>query len=393
MGPRKIILIAVLYAFLHVPVVQGQHQLHEIAPPDPEAHYATLGFCGFAGISVDELKTIAEVDGDLVETVKAMRSLRSNGGVIVTNVFSGSTADLSGLKPFDVISNVNGVNVETFEEAAAEFARVAPPAKVKCRIQRSGQMGKRVFWKANQVDLPTTSYLTFCILATDTDRDEVEQTTIVSHKDEPNRWLNSYVALQAVQIRDSPVMLRLVFNYSSEDWLFVSGVNLVTDTDRLDFSLTAPTRENDIVGGRLRLYERESFVLNADQIATLQRIISNRKAGLIRFTGKTYRKDVAFGSTTLEQMKVVFDRWAICAEHPTITQLNVPPPLQNPKEPNSPEPSPRTFVDKSGKFSVRAVFLGLKDDKVDLKKMDGVIVSIPLLSLSDNDQDWVNDNK
>lgn len=178
MEQRKTLLLVFLCAFLVTRFANGQHQLHEISPPDPNALYATLGFCGFSGISVAELKTIAEGDVDLAETVKAMRSLRSSDGVIVTNVLSGSAADLNGLKPFDVINNVNGTHVTTFEEAATEFARVPPPAKIKCRVQRSGQRGTRVFWRSNQVDLSTTSYLTFCILATDADRDEVERTTV-----------------------------------------------------------------------------------------------------------------------------------------------------------------------------------------------------------------------
>ncbi|WP_372717695.1 SHD1 domain-containing protein [Novipirellula sp.] len=393
MDNSKTLLPTLLCMLLSISTVHGQHQLHEIAPPDPDALYATLGFCGFSGISVDDLKTIALNDEDLAETVKAMRSLRSRDGVIVTNVLSGSAAELSGLKPFDVINNVNGTHVATFEEAATEFAQVTPPSKVKCRIQRSGQRGTRVFWRANQVDLSTTSYLTFCILATDTDRDEVEKTTIVSHKDEPSRWLNSYVALQAVQIRDKPAVLRLTFNYSSDDWLFVSGVNLVTDDERLDFSFTSPTRDNDVVSGRHRLYERESFVLDEGQIATIRNIISRRDTGTIRYTGQTYRKDVAFGSSTLERMKVVFDRWAISTGNPTITQLVEPPPRDKEPANEIPEPALRTFVDKSGKFSIKAVFLGVKNDKVGLKKMDGEVVSIPLTSLSDNDQDWVKSNE
>ncbi|MEK6238929.1 MAG: SHD1 domain-containing protein, partial [Planctomycetales bacterium] len=46
----------------------------------------------------------------------------------------------------------------------------------------------------------------------------------------------------------------------------------------------------------------------------------------------------------------------------------------------------RTWTDKSGKFSLEAEFIELKDGKVRLKKPDGKTFSIPLDKLSDADQ-------
>ena len=48
---------------------------------------------------------------------------------------------------------------------------------------------------------------------------------------------------------------------------------------------------------------------------------------------------------------------------------------------------PRTWKDASGAFSTLADFVELKDDKVSLRKADGVIISVPLSKLSAADQD------
>ncbi|WP_254510930.1 SHD1 domain-containing protein [Anatilimnocola floriformis] len=54
--------------------------------------------------------------------------------------------------------------------------------------------------------------------------------------------------------------------------------------------------------------------------------------------------------------------------------------------PKQPRNFKRTWQDTSGKFSVEAEFIGLADGKVDLKKADGKVLSIPLDRLSETDQ-------
>ena len=49
----------------------------------------------------------------------------------------------------------------------------------------------------------------------------------------------------------------------------------------------------------------------------------------------------------------------------------------------------RVFNDSTGKFSVKAEYLGLRDGNVSLKKEDGTEISIPLAKFSEADRDWV----
>jgi hypothetical protein len=50
----------------------------------------------------------------------------------------------------------------------------------------------------------------------------------------------------------------------------------------------------------------------------------------------------------------------------------------------------RTWSDRSGKFQIQAKFAGTEDGKVKLEKEDGKILRVPLTSLSDADQRYIN---
>ncbi len=56
---------------------------------------------------------------------------------------------------------------------------------------------------------------------------------------------------------------------------------------------------------------------------------------------------------------------------------------------NSASTAVREWSDATGKFHVKAELIGVKDGKVQLKKSDGEILSVPLAKLSAQDQDAV----
>ena len=58
----------------------------------------------------------------------------------------------------------------------------------------------------------------------------------------------------------------------------------------------------------------------------------------------------------------------------------------------SPEPDPskvRTWTDRSKSFSVEAQFLALKDGKINLHKMNGVKIAVPVGKMSVGDLEYV----
>ncbi|MEK6248628.1 MAG: SHD1 domain-containing protein [Planctomycetales bacterium] len=57
------------------------------------------------------------------------------------------------------------------------------------------------------------------------------------------------------------------------------------------------------------------------------------------------------------------------------------------------EPQSRTWQDGTGKFSIDAMFVVLRDGKVHLRKSGGEIVKVPLEKLSKEDQEYVGDLK
>lgn len=84
---------------------------------------------------------------------------------------------------------------------------------------------------------------------------------------------------------------------------------------------------------------------------------------------------------------------------PTSLDENPPTPpdgqLSQPAEPASDPPSEtreyRTFSDRTGQFETEAVFVGLADGNVVLKKRDGKIIQVPEDKLNEDDLQWCHE--
>jgi len=70
-----------------------------------------------------------------------------------------------------------------------------------------------------------------------------------------------------------------------------------------------------------------------------------------------------------------------------ISELYVTPPGSGPVADSTSDSPVREWSDATGKYHVNAELMGVKDGKVQLKKSDGEVISIPLAKLSAQDQD------
>jgi hypothetical protein len=52
----------------------------------------------------------------------------------------------------------------------------------------------------------------------------------------------------------------------------------------------------------------------------------------------------------------------------------------------------RTWTDVTGGFKTEALFVDFKDERVLLKRNDGIVISVPISNLSDQDREWVKSN-
>ncbi len=102
---------------------------------------ATLGELRESGISVPEVQQVdlgfevAEITPDLVERY----SLRTSRGVVITSVQAGGPADEAGLRPGDVILEVNRREITSLADWEDVLAQIRPGDTVLLLVDRGGR--------------------------------------------------------------------------------------------------------------------------------------------------------------------------------------------------------------------------------------------------------------
>jgi len=101
------------------------NMMHNLAKQIIEFGEVHRGVLGVSGRSVNS------------EIAKAME-LKTNQGGFIEQVMPGSAADEAGIKPGDVITQINGKSVKTFSELRGKIGSLGAGKKVKLTIIRNG---------------------------------------------------------------------------------------------------------------------------------------------------------------------------------------------------------------------------------------------------------------
>jgi hypothetical protein len=105
-----------------------------------------------------------------------------------------------------------------------------------------------------------------------------------------------------------------------------------------------------------------------------------KKAGVLQVTGPT-------ASVRVTAERGAWDFKITLDASDKISSLEVTPPGSGSAVDSTSDSHYREWSDVTGKYHVKAQLIGVKDGKVQLKKSDGKVISIPLEKLSTQDQD------
>jgi len=96
---------------------------------------------------VDQLKSSGKVTRgwlgvgiqDISKEVAEYYGIKSNKGVLVTEVFPNDPADIAGIQPQDIMLSINGKAVETAREITSMIANIGVGETVKIKVLRNGK--------------------------------------------------------------------------------------------------------------------------------------------------------------------------------------------------------------------------------------------------------------
>jgi len=75
---------------------------------------------------------------DITPDMAELLNLKNSQGVIVSSVEPGSPADKAGLKSYDVLLEISGRKIETYDSFRNDVAMLAPDSRVTLKVLRDG---------------------------------------------------------------------------------------------------------------------------------------------------------------------------------------------------------------------------------------------------------------
>jgi len=343
----------------------------------PTATHATQGHSGMTIINVSDAKKLLEVIQP-----RMVRNLRGNRGAFVLSVMPGSAAESSGLLFGDVITQVNNVAIQDGSQVTEIIAGTEPGSTVAVKATRAIQQGSRVIWKTISGEVKVLSYLENCRNACELSNDVISGIASAKHKNTPNSPGRTFVALKINQSNDATV-LRIVFNYSAKDWLFVKKGTLTNGGEKIELSFSDVLRDN----GSGIVWEVATHRLLDNEIAILRKILKSESKIVARFTGNDYYRDIDVEDSHISDMRVIFDLYAM---NVGIETTHWQPEVEAKEKAVAKLPAEvRVFSDATGQFKIQATFISADENTVILLKQNGDEIKIPIGKLSADDRKWI----
>jgi serine protease Do len=196
---------------------------------------------GFLGVNIQDLSS------DLNDAFKVEH------GALVTGVTKGSAADAAGLKAGDVITTLNGVQVEDGRRLRLAIGRFTPGTEIKLGVVRDGE------------NLEISAKL----------GEQAGETLTASDSSQPE----DEGALNGVGVTDIPDQARTQLNIPPD----LKGA-FITDVDPASASYRAGLREGDIV-----LEINRQRIENAAQAVQLSRDVTDKRVLVLLWRGGVSR--------------------------------------------------------------------------------------------------------
>jgi serine protease Do len=76
---------------------------------------------------------------DITPDMAELLGLKKSEGIIISNVEKDSPADKAGLKGHDIILELNGKKIESYDTFRNEIADIQPDSKIKLTVSRDGE--------------------------------------------------------------------------------------------------------------------------------------------------------------------------------------------------------------------------------------------------------------
>lgn len=187
-------------------------------------------------------------------------------------------------------------------DAGKRAVALLPELEAKSKAERERQEAERKATKAK------------ALASLRKQRDDVNGINFYNAPESPQSVANYWKLYLAVPDKGAPY-LRFVFMYTGDDWLFIRGVTLNVDGEKLpDVPLNAFRINRDNSGGRV--WEWYDEAISDKDLRLFERLVSSKKT-IIRYSGSQYYKDRILSQEEKRAMRKVLDAYRAVSVAPT----------------------------------------------------------------------------
>ncbi|WP_161604290.1 PDZ domain-containing protein [Roseiconus nitratireducens] len=215
------------------------------------------------------------------------RSIGSQKGALVLSVAPGSPAAKAGLRKFNIVTMVNGENVETAEQLASEMKKTPSDETQILRVEQPTLRRNSFRWKSRIIRFQPVPIADWAGDRVSVSKDTISGVTTLEPREKPNITRGSgFYAYAVAKGGQKDTFIR--FYRSGDDWLFMKRFEIRSGGETYLESRGFFDVERDNSAGRVWEYCDVPFA--GDVKEALQAMMQGSPATL-RFSGEQYRED------------------------------------------------------------------------------------------------------
>lgn len=241
---------------------------------------------------------------DVTDTLARWGKTPTKKGIIVTEVSKDSPAEKAGLRPMNLINNIDGKPVANQEDVAAAIAAAKPGKPLTLK----GYTLRENVWKPGKLLIKPLTYREYVNSSILVEKDKVDGKIFYRHNQSHRNGVLEGLSLQLIEV-DGVRVPHVMFAYFGSEWVFADKILVTCDGKKWERTFDQNEIVRDVIPGvGVPGGVKEWIDLPCDaDLMNLLNDIAKSKEVFVRFIGKTRQADEVVNKQDISRIRLLLD--------------------------------------------------------------------------------------